>query len=382
MRTSVPRRLAAALSCAVACSAATAAPAYTFELLHAFDGNDGNCPIGRMVRGPDAAWYGTTLTGSASGGGTVWRLADGGRLTTLHAFDPAVDGTAPNGLVFATDGNFYGVARGSSFPPVDGIAYKLTPQGEFSVLHTFGLEMPNELMQGQDGALYGTTPGGVVYRLTLDGQFSVLLAIDESAPGAPKALVGALAQGAPGTFYGTSSAGGKADRGTVFEVASSGALTVLHSFFGKNDGQTPLAGPTFAPDGLLAGTTSEGGDRVGMLWAIAPGGAYGGLSPWPDDESNGAFPQAPLTFDRHGTAYGTTQNVAVDGTLSPAGNLYQVRDQVLAVLHTFAPDGSEGMGQDSPLTVAPDGTIYGLSCTVGPRTAGTIYRLEPVSAGR
>ena len=363
--------------------AAPAAPApvsgYTFGLLHAFNGADGTCPLGRLIRGADAAWYAVASEGGAAGAGTVWRLGDDGSLSTLHTFDPAVDGSAPNGLVLATDGNFYGVAKGSGHPAIAGIVYKLTPQGVFSVLHTFRpTEIPNEIIQGKDGALYGTTPWtGLVYRLTLDGRYKVLLTIDENAASAPVELVGALAEGAPGTFYGQSVLGGSTFHGTVYQVARGGVLTVLHSFLGDPDGQWPTAGPTVAPDGSLVGTTSDGGTLAGVLWAITTEGRYGYLIPWPADDSRGAFPGAPLTFDRYVTAFGTTLNARVDGDYSAAGTLYQVRHQVLTVLHTFAPDGSEGTGQDAPLTIGDDGAIYGMSCRDGPLGGGTVYRLQP-----
>src|SRR5690242_15799173 len=70
--------------------------------------------------------------------------------------------------------------------------------------------------------------------------------------------VSVLIQGKDGAYYGTTSAGGTDRDGTVFRIDSSGTLTTLHSFTGA-DGQSPYAGLLQTSDGTLYGVTDHGG---------------------------------------------------------------------------------------------------------------------------
>ncbi len=82
----------------------------------------------------------------------------------LHNFSGGGDGlNEVGGLVEATDGNFYGTnseggANGA------GVLYRVSPAGDFAVLHNFDLNTggnpQNTLMQHTNGILYGTTAVG------------------------------------------------------------------------------------------------------------------------------------------------------------------------------------------------------------------------------
>ena len=61
-----------------------------------------------------------------------------------------------------------------------------------------------------------------------------------------------LVQGADGAFYGTTDLGGANNAGTVFKIAPNGTLTTLYSFCSLarcNDGYIPNAGLVQASDG-------------------------------------------------------------------------------------------------------------------------------------
>jgi uncharacterized repeat protein (TIGR03803 family) len=68
-----------------------------------------------------------------------------------------------------------------------------------------------------------------------------------------------------GALYGTTSAGGDNDHGTVFKLAPPPTLgdawtrTFLHRFKGGKDGSMPLAGLTRDGDGVFYGTASQNG---------------------------------------------------------------------------------------------------------------------------
>jgi uncharacterized repeat protein (TIGR03803 family) len=96
---------------------AIALPAQTFTTLHSFDGTDGAGPEAALVQGTDGNLYGTTSGQSpfSDGFGTIFRITPSGTLTTLYNFcsqSGCTDGESPNGLVQATNGDFYGTAAG------------------------------------------------------------------------------------------------------------------------------------------------------------------------------------------------------------------------------------------------------------------------------
>jgi uncharacterized repeat protein (TIGR03803 family) len=97
----------------------------------------------------------------------VFRITPGGTLTTLYSFcsqSGCMDGYQPNeGLVQATDGNFYGTTEYGS-PSDAGTTFKVTPVGTLTTLASFGGQDGNEpsagLVQGTDGTFCGTTSTG------------------------------------------------------------------------------------------------------------------------------------------------------------------------------------------------------------------------------
>ena len=66
-----------------------------------------------------------------------------------------------------------------------------------------------------------------------------------------------------GNLYGTTSSGGTAGHGVVYELDAAGNYTVLYSFTGGADGANPVASVTLAPAGNLYGTTDGGGKYGG-----------------------------------------------------------------------------------------------------------------------
>jgi len=107
--------------------------------LHVFNGGDGAKPYAGLIQATDGNFYGTTNTGGASNAGTIFRMTPNGAVTTLHAFTGGADGAHPlfSALLQARDGNFYGTTQFGGGPANAGVAFKMTPGGAFSVLHTF-----------------------------------------------------------------------------------------------------------------------------------------------------------------------------------------------------------------------------------------------------
>jgi uncharacterized repeat protein (TIGR03803 family) len=92
---------------------AIAASAQSFTSLYSFPCTqsgcpDGNRPTGALVQGVDGNFCGTTVAGGTTNVGTAFKITPSGTLTSLHSFDKT-DGLYPfAGLLLASDGNFYG----------------------------------------------------------------------------------------------------------------------------------------------------------------------------------------------------------------------------------------------------------------------------------
>ena len=82
-----------------------------------------------------------------------------------------------------------------------------------------------------------------------------------------------LVQGPNGNLYGTTQLGGTAGNGVVFEISTDGSLfTVLHNFGDgtiTHDGKNPVGSLLVDPDNFLYGTTYEGGVGLGTVFKIS-----------------------------------------------------------------------------------------------------------------
>jgi uncharacterized repeat protein (TIGR03803 family) len=157
-------------------------PLYEFQ-----DGADGASPAASLIADPAGNLYGTTVLGGdlncnlspgdPPGCGVAFKLSPTGQETVLHAFTGSTDGTWPsNALVRDAAGNLYGTAYYGGDLQCNyglgcGTIFKIDSSGNFSVIHTFN---------GQDGAfpraiisggtkLYGVTNGGGPGGLFLTG---------------------------------------------------------------------------------------------------------------------------------------------------------------------------------------------------------------------
>jgi uncharacterized repeat protein (TIGR03803 family) len=157
-------------------------PAGVETILHSFGGEpDGAGPVASLIQTSDGNFYGTTTAGGSHGQGTVFKITPLGVETLLHSFGLPTDGAIPQaGLIKASDGNFYGTTSsyGLGMGAISGTAFKITPAGDESILHSFGASADGStpragLIQASDGNFYGTTAfgggptiaGGVVFEL-------------------------------------------------------------------------------------------------------------------------------------------------------------------------------------------------------------------------
>ena len=134
-------------ACAVLVLCATTAialPAQTLTTLYTFCSQtgcpDGDGPHAGLVQATNGDLYGTTWGGGVNGQGTVFKITQGGTLTTLYSFcsqTNCTDGDGPiAGLVQAANGDFFGTTS-SGGANGGGTVFKITPSGTLTTLYSF-----------------------------------------------------------------------------------------------------------------------------------------------------------------------------------------------------------------------------------------------------
>ncbi len=260
-------------------------------------------------------------------------------------------------------------------------------QFAFEIVASFALDGSNprqDVIEGSDGALYGTTQfggaanSGTVFRLSKDGTGYVILHSFECTNGCvPTAGV---TEGSDGALYGTTQGGGTAGGGTVFRIRKDGTgFTVLHSFECGTDGCSPTAGVTEGSDGALYGTTQSGGTASGgNVFRIRKDGTrFTVLHSF--ECTDGCSPTAGVTEGSDGALYGTTQG----GGTAGGGNVFRIRKDGtrFTVLHSFECTSTDGCGPAAGVTEGSDGALYGTTQGGGTASAGTVFKVNRDGTG-
>ena len=252
-------------------------PPGTLTVIHNFTGAEGTA-VTAPTQARDGNFYGVTTSG------TTYRITyPGGVYQPLSGIVPLA-GSIGFPLVASLDGNLYGTS--GDFLNY-GIIFRLTTAGKVDVIHNFSGpdgSAPDGVTLAADGNLYGTTGvggangTGVVFKFTLPGHKLTVLYSFSSLQGSGQNPDGAdpsngLLAASDGYLYGATSVGGNNTCGTLFRISTSGSFTKLAEFpnfncvmYGPN---TPYAALTENTDGTLYGLLSLAGGR-GTLYALVP----------------------------------------------------------------------------------------------------------------
>lgn len=370
-----------------------------YVVLRSFSGGatDGGNPPGSLVLDGAENLFGVARFGGPLDLGAVFTLRTDG---TGHAVLRFFAGEAADGWNDASrlvrDGSGYLCGTTTYGGSANlGVVYRVRGDGTgFEVLHTFtggaadGWEPRSGLATDGAGNLYGTTyyggptSSGVLYTLRTDGTGFTLLhsfsggTADGSGPRAAPTLDGA------GSLYGTTTAGGAANGGTVYRVGTDGTgFELLRSFTGgATDGAEPWA-PLVLSNGVLYGTARLGGTSgAGVVFRLqTDGGAFAILHSFGGGAPNGTRPEAPVVADGTGSLYGTstgggTSNFGVVYALTTAGTGF-------TVLHSFAGGAPDGRYPIAGLTLDRKGNLFGATWWGGPADLGTVFTLRTNGSG-
>jgi uncharacterized repeat protein (TIGR03803 family) len=368
------------------------AQAQNFKVLYNFTGgSDGEGPIGQPVVDNHGNIFGTAEQGGSSHYGTVWEYSFDGTFSVLHSFVGS-DGIYPSagvkldgkGKMFGT--TVYGGSAGG------GTVFEITPSGNFATLYDFGSQNndPAVIYSGvtldASGDLYGTSYQGgssqscypfgcgTVWKLSSSGLETVLHSFDFSDGAWPGG--GDLKMDEQGNLYGVTSGGDSNADGTLFEISSGGAFSVLYNFTGGRDGCGPV-GSLLNYKGNLNGTavSSCGSGGYGTVWQYNLGGktlkllhSFSG--------TDGAHPFGGVGCQQGkkavcaGNMFGTTNQGGIDGN----GTVWEIDSSgKFRTLHKFA--NSDGTHPSDRLFVDNKGNIYGTTVSGGSYGDGTLWEI-------
>lgn len=349
--------------------AAAAPSGHRYALLYGFPGGTkGSAPQGNLANDQAANLYGTTQNGGnpncfgGAGCGTVFELTagTGGKLheKVLHAFRFGVDGALPmGGVVVDPAGNLFGAtALGGGRQGNFGTVFRLAPPAQGAtkwtktILHAFG-------GSGHDGQFPGA---GVI--------------ID-----------------ANGNLLGTTEGGGKAGFGIAYRIAlgtepkQGWSETILHSFSGAPDGNSPQAALAADKYGNLFGTTYLGGGQAcgslgcGTVYMLQP--PPPGQNHWVETVvhgfaggADGSGPEGSVLIDATGNLFGTTSSggsSTCSGGAPGCGIVFELSPPSKGqtnwsetILHIFT-GGTDGGGPAATLATDSSGNLYGTTASGG-----------------
>ncbi|HEX5230587.1 MAG TPA: choice-of-anchor tandem repeat GloVer-containing protein, partial [Bryobacteraceae bacterium] len=357
-----------------------------------------------MVQAADGNFYGVTYNGGltntaagAAGGGTVFKMLSDGTLSTLYQFGAAsTDGLNPNGLIQATDGDFYGTT-GTGGSVGLGAVFKLTPQGTMTTLASFdgphGASPGAGLIQATDGNFYGTTIAGgsagqgTIFKATASGTLTTLYSLGTN-PDDVANPVAALLQAADGNFYGTTYTGGAGNCpslifkstgcGSIFKITPAGAFSTLHRFAADfSDGINPASQLIQAKDGNFYGTANGGGaNQSGTFFKFTQAGAFSVVYNFGSNSTDGAHPGWSIVQGADGNFYGiTSQGGSSSLCAHGCGTLFQIAPSGEETeLQFFGSSLQDGRLPGATPIFGADGNVYGTTATGGANGTGTIYR--------
>jgi uncharacterized repeat protein (TIGR03803 family) len=301
----------------------------------------------------------------------------------LYSF-AGTSGIYPQASVIYESGILYGVTSsgGSGLSYGTLFSYNVS-SNTLATLHSFTFppftngKQPQASVIYESGILYGTTTAGGTsnkgtlfkYDLSTSTLSNVHIFTGQPTDGSqPQNSV--IYES--GILYGTTFNGGTDDKGTLFSYnLTSNTLTILYSFAGQpTEGSYPEAGVIYQ-SGILYGTTSTGGSsNLGTLFSYnLTSNTLTTLYSFTGIGTDGSYSKADVIY-QSGILYGTTYS----GGSSNLGTLfsYDLTSSTLTTLHSFTGIGTDGK---NPLAsvIYQGGILYGTTSTGGSSNLGTLF---------
>jgi uncharacterized repeat protein (TIGR03803 family) len=362
-------------------------------ILHSFNSADGLYPSDSLVY-QNGVFYGITTDGGINENGVLYEFdLSSGILTALHSFTGlGTDGAYPYGSPVYQDGILYGTTYAGGLEYNGSLySYDLSLNSYtslYSFTDTIGVDgaSPISAVVYQNGILYGTTSrggssigeGGTLFAFDLSSGILTTLHFFAGIGGEEGSFANSSVVYQDGILYGTTRYGGfDTDSGTLFAFdLTSGILTTLHFLTGVGtNGSYPDASVIYQ-NGLLYGTTSEGGlNNGGTLFSYdLSSNTFTSLFFFSENGTDGFAPSSSVLY-HDGTLYGTC-SYKTDffgfGTLFA----YNLSSGILTTLHSFAGTPTDGLYPYGSV-IYLNGLLYGTTSEGGSfGDYGTIYSFD------
>ena len=367
-----------------------------FVVLHTFDVTDSGSPIS-LIQGSGNTLYGIASTGKDGGAGEVFQLDHSNSAApvykVLHKWDAAFNVSFPSEFIQGSDGSFYGTTisggrggKGTVFQFDNTLATPATKN-----LYAFGLTnddgMPDGLLQGNDGKLYGNIgtnginggarPAGI-FQLDISGFTPLYKKVKgDGYSGQSTRFI----QSKDGNLYGVMGVGveypqpdGKIyHSGTVFRIDISGTTPIykvlydapcIDSFCQFNPNSNLIQGSDGKFYGTVKNSDGLGKDRLYRL------------------DVSGTTPVFTDLYDFEGETYGLVQGR--DGKFygsAPGGNdnqgtLVQLDTSGSTPIYSVVYDFDSVNARPSKLIAGMDGKLYGSVYPNNIHSSGAVIQID------
>jgi uncharacterized repeat protein (TIGR03803 family) len=339
-------------------------------------GTQGYDPVAGLTYN-NGIFYGTTMSGGASGNGTVFSLSSSGTETLLYSFQNSPDAINPAYKMIFSNGTLFGsTLNGGAYG--GGTVFEIdSATGTESVLYSFGHHKDGAGPEGlvlNGGTLYGATfaggAGGVGTLFAIDnstGAEKLLHSFDGTDGNAPR---GDLAYN-EGVLYGITGLGGTSNRGTAFEFEiKSKQVTTLFSFTGGYD-NSYMDGGVIYESGTLYGIQDVTAVNIccsNIYSIVAASGAETTLHNFGEGR-NWTSMTGGLAY-QDGILYGTSLEA------KGCGNVYKftISTGKYALIYKF--HGADGCKPNGDV-IYVNGALYGTTESGGANNSGTVFELKP-----
>jgi uncharacterized repeat protein (TIGR03803 family) len=387
---------------------------FTYTVLHTFTGSSDGVYPSPLIRDAEGNLYGTAEAGGNTlcdfGCGLVFKIPPAGNFTDLYDFTAGNNGVYPiAGVVQDKTGNLYGTTQGSGFFGLS-VLFKLTRDGkEISYDPTGSIgDLASPLALDEKGNAYGESPYGgtpncgwdrnelgcgTLFKMTPNGKFTIIHTFDGTDGMNPQ---GGLVRDAKGNFYGAAFFGGirsctttgnghdEPGCGTIFKIDVNGKYTVLHTFTGHKDGAGPQ-GLIIDSEGNLYGIAQNGGNHggnghlygLGTIFKVDKSGKFSVLFTFTPNITGSVGYANLLVRDSKGNLYGAKQ---YDGAHN-AGCLFRIDTRgTYTDLFDFAThvagENEEGFFPVG-IVLGSAGDFYGSMELGGSSGFGTVFQIKP-----